>query len=221
MIVADAEHHVGIHRDEAAIAVVGKAAVAGDFRQRLHGHVVEAEVEHRIHHAGHRGARAGAHRDEQRIVGVAELAAGDARDVIERILHLSFKLLRIGLVVGVEMGAELGRDGEAGRHRQAEVRHLGKVRALAAEQVAHVGRAFGGAVAKGVNPLGHIGELSFFVACEASGRRFLKSLGGFLPSIQRASRNSKQQIPRRASRRRQMIEIKRRNAIFVPPGGPT
>ena len=31
MLVADAEHHVGIHGDEAAVAVVGKAPVAGFF----------------------------------------------------------------------------------------------------------------------------------------------------------------------------------------------
>ena len=57
-IVVDAEHHVGIHLDEAAIGVVGKSAVGGPARQPLDRLVVEAEIEHRVHHAGHRGARA-------------------------------------------------------------------------------------------------------------------------------------------------------------------
>ena len=37
MLVLDAEHHVGIHRDEAPVAVIGEAAVAGFLRQRLDG----------------------------------------------------------------------------------------------------------------------------------------------------------------------------------------
>ena len=51
----------------------------------------------------------------------------------------SLKVLRIGLAVGVVVGADLGGDGEAGRHRQAEIGHLGEAGALAAEQVAHLG----------------------------------------------------------------------------------
>ena len=54
--------------------------------------------------------------------------------------------------MGVEVGADLGGDGEAGRHRQAEIGHFGEVRALAAEQIAHVGLALGLAVAEGVDP---------------------------------------------------------------------
>ena len=187
VIVADAEHNVGIHRDEAAIAVIGEAAVAGGFRQRLDRHVVEAEVEHRIHHARHRGARAGAHRDEQRVCGVAEFAAGDARDVIERVFHLRLNLLRVALLVGVKVSADLGRDREAGRHRQAEVRHLGEVRALAAEQILHVGLALGRAVAKGVDPLGHVRSFLFFCCAKRLKRASGCCLGRFSPSIQLAS----------------------------------
>ena len=62
MLVADAEHHVGIHGDEAPVAVIGEAPVAGLLRQRLHRLVVEAQIEHRIHHARHRGAGAGSDR---------------------------------------------------------------------------------------------------------------------------------------------------------------
>jgi hypothetical protein len=58
MVMADAEHHVGIHGDEAAIRIIGEAPIAGFLRHRLGGCVVEAEVEDGIHHARHRGARA-------------------------------------------------------------------------------------------------------------------------------------------------------------------
>jgi hypothetical protein len=54
--------------------------------------------------------------------------------------------------------ADRGRDGEAGRHRQAEIGHLGKARAFASEEVAHVGAAFGLAVAEAVDPFGFGGR---------------------------------------------------------------
>ena len=93
-VMLDAEHHVGIHGDEAAIAVIGEAAVFRLHRHRLDGRVVEAEIEHRVHHAGHRGACAGAHRHEQRVLGVTEALAGQLADMAERGLDLGFELLR-------------------------------------------------------------------------------------------------------------------------------
>ena len=81
MMMADAEHHIGIHGDEAPVAVLREAPVAGFFRKCIHRDIVEAEIEHGVHHAGHRGARAGAHRNQQRILGVAEFLAGDAADL--------------------------------------------------------------------------------------------------------------------------------------------
>ena len=84
VMVRNAEHHVRIHGDEAPVAVIGEAPVAGLFRQRRDGDVVEPEIEHGIHHARHRDARARAHRHEQRILAVAEFFAGDAADLSER-----------------------------------------------------------------------------------------------------------------------------------------
>ena len=152
MLVADAEHHVGIHGDEAPVAVIGKAPVAGFFRQRLDRLVVEAEIEHGVHHARHGGARARAHRDQQRVHLVAEGLAGDLADCGQRLLDLRLQLLRILLVVRVEIGADVGGDGEARRHRQAEIGHFGKARALAAEEIAHRRLALGLAAAEAIDP---------------------------------------------------------------------
>ncbi len=152
VMMVDAEHDIGIHRDEAAVAVIGEAAVAGFLRQRLDRLVVEAEIEDRVHHARHGGARPRTHRDEQRIGPVAEGLAGEAADFGERGRHLRFERGRIGFVVGVIVGADLGGDGEAGRHRQPEAGHLGEARALAAQQIAHVCLARGLAAAEGIDP---------------------------------------------------------------------
>ena len=51
-----------------------------------------------------------------------------------RRIDLAREVRRVSALVGVERGADFSRDREARRHRQPEARHLGEVRALAAEQ---------------------------------------------------------------------------------------
>ena len=58
-------------------------------------------------------------------------------------LHLRLERLRVGPLVGVVVGADLGGDGEARRHGQADAAHLGEVRAFAAEQRLHAAVAVG------------------------------------------------------------------------------
>ncbi len=53
---------------------------------------------------------------------------------------------------GEESLANFRRDREPRRHGQAERRHLGKIGALAAEKLGHVGAALGLAGDEGVNP---------------------------------------------------------------------
>ena len=172
VMMLDAEHDVGIHGDEAPIAVIGEAAVAGLLRQRLDGHVVETEIEHRVHHAGHGGARAGAHGHQERIGLVAEGPAGDAADLGERGVDLPLQMLRIGLGAGVIGGADLGGDGEARRHRQAEIGHLGEPGPLAAEEIAHAGASRRLAAPEGIDPFAALGRARRF------GRRRLAAAGG-------------------------------------------
>ena len=153
MMMLEAEHHIRIHGDEAAIAVIGESTIAGQFGERFDGLVVEAEIEHGIHHARHRGAAAGTDRHQERILRITERLAGQLADMIERLLDLCLQCSRIGFVVGVEISADRGRDGEARRHRQAEIGHFGEVGALAAQQVAQARFALGLAVAEGIDPL--------------------------------------------------------------------
>ena len=135
MVVLDAEHHVGIHRDEAAVAVVGEALVAAplasastvsSLRPRLSTVSIMPGIE----------ARA-PERTETRS-GLS--ASPKVRPAIRRRARAPPRPRlrapgRIGAAVVVVVGADLGRDGEAGRHRQAEIGHLGEVGALAAEEV--------------------------------------------------------------------------------------
>ena len=76
-------------------------------------------------------------------------------DIGQGRLDLIAKLLGILAAIGVEGGADLGGDGEAGGDGQAKVGHFREIRALAAEQIAHLRRALGLAVAERIDPLGH------------------------------------------------------------------
>ena len=142
VVLLEAEHHRAEHLDEAPIAVPGEARIPGPERQALDGAVVEAEIEHGVHHAGHGEHRAGAHRHQQRILRVAEATAHDALEARERLALLRLEAGWQRALVRVVPAAHLGRDGEAGRHGHAGVRHLGEPGALAAEQRLHARVSF-------------------------------------------------------------------------------
>ena len=135
----DAVHDLAVHLDQAPVRVVGEPRVAGRGRLPLDGDVVQAEVEDRVHHPGHRDRGARPHRHQQRIGRVAEalprpfLERGDvgAHLVVEPFGHL---------LAGGDVGAAgIGRDRETGGNRNAQGRHLGQADALPAEELAAPG----------------------------------------------------------------------------------
>ena len=155
LVLLDAQHHVAEHLDEAAVAVLGEAAVAGLGLEALHGPVVQAQVQDGVHHAGHGELGPAAHRHQQGILGVAELLAHEALELLQGGGALRVHLGRqraAPLVVDV---AGLRGDREARRHRKARVRHLREARALAAEQVLHVPVSVRLAAAEEVDVLSH------------------------------------------------------------------
>ena len=126
---------LAVHLDQAAVRVVREARVAGALGQAVRRVVVQAEVEDRVHHPGHRDRRSGADRDEQRILRIAELLAGllfQRTDV-----RVDFLVEPVGeLAARSHVGAAgVGRDREPGRNGDAELGHLGEADALAAEQL--------------------------------------------------------------------------------------
>ncbi len=152
--VRHAQHHVRIHGDETAIAVEREAAVARKLGEAFGGLVIEAQVQHRIHHARHGGAGAGTNGDQERVGGIAERLADRRLELFQRGLDLVFQIGRIGVVVFVIGGADVGGDGEARRNRQAQLGHFREIGTLATEKLAHVGLAFRVPSTEGVNPFG-------------------------------------------------------------------
>ena len=128
------QHDVREHHDESAVGVVSESLVAGCVDKTAQRRGVQAEVEYRVHHARHRELCAAPHGYEQWRCRIAELLARRLFDRRERRLHFvhhAGRELHARCGVGV---ARFGRHRESGRDGQAHVRHLGKVRALAAEQ---------------------------------------------------------------------------------------
>ena len=139
------------HLDEAAVGVPAEPLVAGQGHEAVQRLLVEAQVEDRVHHPGHRELGAGPDAHEERIRRVPEALAGLRLDLLDRLEDVRPEALGQLLAGREVVVAGLGRDREAGRDRQTRVRHLGQAGALAAEQVAHRRIAFGGAPAPGVD----------------------------------------------------------------------
>ena len=138
----DGEDDVAVHHDEATERVVAEAGVACRRDQPLQRRVVQAQVQDRVHHAGHGELRAGADGDEQRPFWIAQALARLLLHLPQRRLHLiqqPFRHRRAALDVVV---AGLGGDGEAGGNGKAQVSHLRQVGAFAAQQILLVLIAF-------------------------------------------------------------------------------
>ena len=129
----DAEHHVAVHFDEAPVAVVSEALVARAAREAFDRDVVEAEVEDRVHHAGHGDGGARAHREQQRVRGIAEGGAGRAARGGDGFANVGFEALGQSFAVGEEVAAYARGDREAGGDGEAQAGHFGKIGTLPAE----------------------------------------------------------------------------------------
>jgi hypothetical protein len=141
----DAPHDVAEHLHEAPVRVPAEALVAGAGDQSLHRAVVEAKIQDRVHHAGHRLARAGAHGDEQRVRGIAQALAGLLLQARQRLVDLLVEAVGNGPALAHVGDACLGRDREAVGHANgaADALHLGDVGTLSPEQIAHLARPLG------------------------------------------------------------------------------
>ena len=125
------------HLDESAVGVIGESRVSGLLCEADDGDIVETQVQNRVHHAGHGDRRTGADGDEERIILIAELLAADTLKPCEGIEDLLLGVLVDVLAIVVVVGAGLCGDRESGRDGHAQVRHLGQVCALAAEEGTH------------------------------------------------------------------------------------
>ena len=133
-LVVDVQHDAAKHLHQTAIAVVDEALVAGQRDHARGGLVVQTDVQHGVHHAGHGELGARPAGDQQRLLRIAkDLARCCLGGLHGRQFLLPHALGE--LVTASQIGvACLGRDGETGRDRNADAGHLGQIGALAAQQ---------------------------------------------------------------------------------------
>ena len=143
ILLAHLHDNVGVHLDEAAVAVPGPAGVVGLLGDDVHHLLVQAQVQDGVHHAGHGGPGAGADGDQQGVLQITELFPGDFLQLVDIFHDFGLDLVVDLLAVLIILGTGLGGDGEALGDGHADVGHLSQVGALAAQQVAHVGVALG------------------------------------------------------------------------------
>ena len=53
LLLGNIQNHVSEHLDQTTIGIICKAGIIAELGERFHGLVVQAEVQNRIHHAGH------------------------------------------------------------------------------------------------------------------------------------------------------------------------
>ena len=135
-VAVDVEDGLAEHLDEAAVGVPREALVTANGREAEDRLIVEADVQDGFHHAGHGELGAASHGDEERVGGIAEVAAHLVFDAAQGGGDLGGKRLGNRRLLEV-CAARLGGDREAGGNGQAELRHLGKVGSLSSEQVLH------------------------------------------------------------------------------------
>ena len=151
-ILRHAHNNIAIHLNKAAIAVPRKARITGMGGQRGYSFIVQAKVQHRVHHAGHRGARARAHRHKQRRIRIAKGDAQRRAHLLQRRAY--FGAQRVGQlpVMLIEIMADIRRQGKSRRHWQTKAAHFSEICPLTAEQFRHASITFGRAVSELINP---------------------------------------------------------------------
>ena len=94
VLAVDAHDGLAEHRQQPAVGVEREPLVAAAGRETAHGLVVEADVEDGVHHPGHRELGAGAHRHQQRVVGLTQLLAHRALERREVLVDLGGEVRR-------------------------------------------------------------------------------------------------------------------------------
>jgi hypothetical protein len=131
----DPVHDLAVLLDQAPVRVVREARILGRAREPVDRGVVQAEVQDRVHHPGHRDGRARADGDEQRVARVAEPLAGLLLERGEMLFDFAVQPIGQPFARRHVRAARVGGDREARGNRGAERCHLRQPGAFTAEQL--------------------------------------------------------------------------------------
>mmetsp|Transcript_26656 Transcript_26656/g.44672 ORF Transcript_26656/g.44672 Transcript_26656/m.44672 type:complete len:201 (+) Transcript_26656:2492-3094(+) len=171
-LVRHSHNHASEHVEETTVRVV-REACAALLAETLHDLVIQAEVEHGVHHTGHGNGRAGTHREKQRVLDIPELGTErlfNVRETFEDVLpHASGQLL---VVVVVALAGFRG-DGHSRRNRETDLAHLSEVGTLTAKEHLHALVSIGASLGEKVNVFlfrqsGSVNHFSLRGSCEVA-----------------------------------------------------
>ncbi len=131
--VVHAEHDVAVHLEQTPVGIPRESWVPCQTREALDRLIVQTQVEDRVHHAGHAPARARADRQQQGVVRVAESAAHARLQQRERLIDRGVDVVRDAPRLPIVAQADIGRDREPSRNRDADSCHLCQRRPFAAK----------------------------------------------------------------------------------------
>ena len=140
-VSVDTVDHVAVHLDEAAVAVESETPVAGGLGEGLNRLVVEPEVEHRVHHAGHGNGSTGPDGHEEGILPRAERLSRFLLEGPHGGSHVVPDGVEEFLVLAV-FKAGVGRQNEPLGNGKVVLDHLGQVGSLASQEIFHLRVAF-------------------------------------------------------------------------------
>ena len=112
-------HHIRIHHDQTSVGIVCETLISRLCDQSLDRFRIQSHIQDRFHHPGHRPARTGTYRQQQRIDRIPKIFAHQDFDFTECRSYLGIQDLRVCVVVSIIIGADIRRDREAWRNRQS------------------------------------------------------------------------------------------------------
>ena len=130
------QHDAGEHLAKAPVVVARESSVAGLSGECRLADIVDAQVQNRVHHAGHAHRRPRAHGHQERSNGAAQLPLRYRFDVRDAGTHRVQHRLGQCAAVAEVFAAGVGRQHESGWHRKAERTHARHAPRLAPDDLA-------------------------------------------------------------------------------------
>ena len=149
-------HHIGVHHNQTTIGVVNKAGVVGSLQHAGDCLGRKADIQHGVHHAGHRatGTRAAAH--QQRVLGIVIFHTHQFLHVGHGFPHIVHQACRQLAVVLIISSAAFCCNSQTSGDGKTQQTHFSQIGTFTAEQVFHVGFTLGSLAAKRVNKFRHL-----------------------------------------------------------------
>ncbi len=147
IFLTDLHNDVREHLDKSSVTVPSPAGVARLRGDGIYNRLVETEVQNGVHHAGHRSSCARTNGNEQGIFLIPELLAADFFHLVDVSHYFLLNTVVDFATVFIVLCTSFRRYREALGYGKTDFGHFRKVRALAAQKLAHTCVCFGEEIA--------------------------------------------------------------------------